>query len=78
MQYPIPVKVEEVIALRERPIDEELVALAITGIIKIARSEGSSLEDLTIQVMAEDPVLDRVQRRWLSDILTQTWYAMPT
>ncbi len=77
MQYPIPAKVEEIMALRERPIDEEIVAVAITGVIKIARSEGRSLEELTSQVMAEDPILDRVQRRWLSDILTQTWYSMP-
>ena len=77
MRYPIPAKVEEVMALCNRPVDEELVAVAITGIIKIARSQGHSLEDLTSEVMSEDPLLDRVQRRWLSNILTQAWHSMP-
>jgi len=77
MQYPIPARVEEVVALCERPIDEELVAVAITGVINIARSQGYSLEDLTNEVMSEDPLLDLVQRRWLSDILTQAWHSIP-
>jgi len=77
MQYSIPARVEEVVALCERPVDEELVAVAITGVIKIARSEGYSLEDLTSEVMLEDPLLDLVQRRWLSDVLTKAWHSMP-
>jgi hypothetical protein len=77
MQYKIPTKVEELLALRQSPIDEELVAIAITGVVKIAREKGCSLTDLTNEIMSEDPFLDRVQRRWLSDILTQAWNSIP-
>ncbi|MGH2414407.1 MAG: hypothetical protein ACRDEA_12120 [Microcystaceae cyanobacterium] len=77
MHYPIPASPEEIIALRQRPVDEELIAAAITGVVKIARSQGQSLDDLTAEVLEEDPILDQVQRRWLSKIVTQTWKSLP-
>ncbi len=77
MNYPIPTTPEEIIALREKPADEELVAAVIAGIIKIARSQGQSLDDLKAEVMAEDPILDQVQRRWLSELVTQAWQTFP-
>ncbi|MBR8831251.1 MAG: hypothetical protein N5P05_001563 [Chroococcopsis gigantea SAG 12.99] len=77
MNYPIPTTPEEIIALREKPVDEELVAAVIAGIIKIARSQGQSIDDLTAEVMAEDPILDQVQRRWLSELLIQAWCTFP-
>lgn len=73
MNYPIPVSPQEIVALRQKPVDEELVAAAIAGVIQIARSEGQSLDELTAQVLAEDSLLDREQRRWLSDIVAQAW-----
>jgi hypothetical protein len=77
MHYPIPVSSEEIIALRSKPVDEEMLAVAIAGVVNIARSQGQSLDDLMAEVLAEDPVLDRVQRRWLSQIVTQAWKALP-
>lgn len=77
MNYPIPVNPEEIVALRQEPVDEELVAAAIAGVVMITRSEGRSLEDLTIEVLKDDSLLDAAQRRWLSDIVAQAWESLP-
>ncbi|WP_017318293.1 hypothetical protein [Mastigocladopsis repens] len=73
MNYPIPDSPQEIVALRQKPIDEELVAAAIAGVIKIVRSQGQSLEELTTQLLADDSLLDIQQRRWLSQVVTQAW-----
>jgi hypothetical protein len=77
MNYPIPVSPEEILAFKEGQIDEEIIAMAIAGVVKIARQQGQSLEELTAQVMRDDSFLDQVQRKWLSDIVTQAWQAIP-
>ncbi|HEY9599417.1 MAG TPA: hypothetical protein V6D33_17270 [Cyanophyceae cyanobacterium] len=77
MNYPIPASSQEIVALRQKPVDEELVAAAIAGVIQIARSQGQSLDDLTAEVLQEDAVLDQVQRRWLSDLVAQAWKTLP-
>ncbi|BAY46488.1 hypothetical protein NIES4073_55090 [Kalymmatonema gypsitolerans NIES-4073] len=73
MNYPIPDSPQEIVALRQEPIDEELVAAAIAGVIKIVRSQGQSLEELTAQLLADDSLLDLQQRRWLSQLVAQAW-----
>lgn len=73
MNYPIPDSPQEIVALRQKPVDEELVASAIAGVIKIVRAQGQSLEELTAQVLADDSVLDLQQRRWLSQVVAQAW-----
>lgn len=78
MNYPIPVSPQEMAALRQKPVNEELVAAAIAGVIQIARSQGQSLDELTAEVLAEDSVLDQAQRRWLSDIVAQAWSILPS
>ncbi|MEQ9354880.1 MAG: hypothetical protein RIG63_04555 [Coleofasciculus chthonoplastes F3-SA18-01] len=78
MNYPIPVSPQEMTALRQKPVNEELVAAAIAGVIQIARSQGQSLDELTAEVLADDSVLDQAQRRWLSDIVAQAWNIMPS
>ena len=77
MNYPIPATSEEIIALGKSTIDEELIAAAIAGVIGIARSRGQSLEDLTAEVLKEDKLLDRNQRRWLRDLVIQAWKNLP-
>ncbi|HEY9845023.1 MAG TPA: hypothetical protein V6D03_02400 [Candidatus Caenarcaniphilales bacterium] len=77
MNYPIPANPEEICALRQRPVDEELIAAAIAGVINIARSQGQSLEDLKTQVLADDNLLDRSTRRWLSDLVAHAWENFP-
>ena len=77
MHYPIPVSPEEILALRDRPVNEELIALAIAGIVRLARLGGQSLDDLTAEVLEEDPVLDVVQRNWLSKMVVQAWGSLP-
>ncbi|BAB75222.1 hypothetical protein ACN23B_17690 [Anabaena sp. FACHB-709] len=73
MNYPIPDSPQEIFALKQQRVDEELVASAIAGVIKIVRSQGQSLEDLTAQLLADDQLLDQQQRRWLSKLVTQAW-----
>ncbi|BAZ05484.1 hypothetical protein [Calothrix sp. NIES-3974] len=73
MNYPIPDNPQDISNLRGKPINEELVAAAIAGVIRIVRSQGQSLEELTAQLLAEDPMLDKQQRRWLSQIVAQAW-----
>jgi hypothetical protein len=73
MNYPIPHSPQEIVNLRQNPVDEELVAAAIAGVIQIVRSQGQSLEELTAQVLADDQMLDKQQRRWLSQVVTQAW-----
>ena len=73
MNYPIPDKPQEIFALQQQPVDEELVATAIAGVIRIVSSQGQSLEEVMTQVLAEDSVLDRQQRRWLSQVMSQAW-----
>lgn len=77
MNYPIPANPQEIVALRQKPIDEELVAAAIAGVIQVARQAGQSLDDLTAEVLAEDGLLDPAQRRWLSDLVAQAWKSLP-
>lgn len=77
MNYPIPVNPEEIAALRQEPVDEELVAAAIAGVINITRSEGRTLDDLTAEVLNDDSLLDSAQRRWLSEIVAQAWQTLP-
>ncbi len=78
MNYPIPANPQEVVALRQKPVDEELVAAAIAGVVQIARQQGQSLDELTAEVLAEDGWLDLTQRRWLSDIIKQAWESLPS
>ncbi len=73
MNYPIPDSPKDIFALQQQPVDEELVAAAIAGVIKIVRAQGQSLEELTAQVLADDPLLDKQQRRWLSQVVVQAW-----
>ena len=77
MNYPIPNTPDEINALRHRAVNGDAILAAIAGTIKIARSQGQSLDDLTAEVLAEDPILDQMQRRWLSQIVTQAWQNLP-
>ena len=77
MNYPIPDNPQEISALRKQPVDEELVAAVIAGVVKVVRAQGQSLDQLTTQVLADDPMLDRQQRRWLSQLVAQAWENFP-
>ncbi|MCW6035016.1 hypothetical protein K4A83_01835 [Spirulina subsalsa FACHB-351] len=77
MNYPIPKSSEEIQALQHRPVNEELVAAAIAGVIQIARAQGKSLSDLTAEVLTDHNLLDGAQRRWLSELVTHAWYSLP-
>jgi hypothetical protein len=54
-----------------------MIAAAIAGVVQIARSKGQTLDDLTAEVLADDRLLDRDSRRWLSDIVAQAWQSLP-
>ena len=77
MNYSIPTNPQEMIALRQQPVSDELVATAIAGVIKIARSRHQSLEELKAEVLADDSLLNWEQRLWLSEVVTQAWECLP-
>ena len=77
MHRAIPTSTEEIAALSFASPDEEALAVAIFGTIRIARDQGRSLEDLTAEVLTEDSLLDLVQRDWLSRMVTQAWLSLP-
>ncbi|MFM7363825.1 MAG: hypothetical protein ACKO11_04860 [Cuspidothrix sp.] len=77
MNYPIPDSPQEISALRKQPVDEELVAAVIAGVVKVVRAQGQSLDQLTAQVLADDPMLNKQQRRWLSKLVAQAWETFP-
>jgi hypothetical protein len=77
MNYPIPASPQEIVALGQERVNEELVATAIAGVVQIARLKGQSLEDLTAEVLTDDSILDRESRRLLSDIVAQAWWTLP-
>ena len=58
-------------------ISEELVAVAIANVVEVARYKGQSLDELIAEVLSEDIILDQLQRRWLSKIVTQAWKSLP-
>lgn len=77
MNYPTPVNPQDVVALRQKSVSEELIAAAIVGVVQVARSQGRSLDELTAEVLADDALLDRQQRRWLSEIVAAAWDQLP-
>jgi hypothetical protein len=76
MNYSIPTSPEELIALRQKPVNEELIVAAIAGVVQIARSQNQSLDQLRAEVLADHNLLDDAQRQWLSDLVAETWQAL--
>ncbi len=77
MDYLIPNNTEEILALKNNPVNEEVVATAIAGVVKMARLQGQSLEELTTSILQDDRVLDPARRRWLSEMIVQAWNILP-
>lgn len=77
MKDSIPTTLQEMMALRQQPVSEEVVATAIAGVIKIARSQQQSFEDLQAEVLADDNLLNSEQRLWLSELLAEAWQSLP-
>jgi hypothetical protein len=73
MSYPIPATSTELVALRNSPPNEELVAAAIAGVIQISRAEGKCLDDIVAELLVDDSLLDATQRQWLTQIVSQAW-----
>ncbi|NEP05528.1 MAG: hypothetical protein F6K25_07160 [Okeania sp. SIO2G4] len=73
MNYPVPTSDGEVIALRRQPVNDELVAVAIAGVVNVARSQGKSIEEIKAEILADDRLLNMAQRQLLSQILNEAW-----
>lgn len=76
MNHPIPASSQEIVKLCSHPIDGEVVAAAIAGVVHLAHSQGRSLEDLRAEVLTEDSLLNAEQRYWLSNIVAQAWQGL--
>ena len=77
MDYPIPANTEEILALKNSSINEEVIATAIAGVVQMARQQGQSLEELTKNILKDDRVLDPERRKWLSQMIVQAWDILP-
>lgn len=73
MNYPIPDTPEGILALRKKSVTEEIIAVAIAGVVQMARQQGRSLEDLQAEILQDDFILDIVQRRWLKELIIKAW-----
>ncbi|URR35948.1 hypothetical protein NBE99_02105 [Thermosynechococcus sp. HN-54] len=73
MHYPIPRSLEEMTALSQQPVNGDLVAAAIAGVITICRAQGYSLAEVQEWVLAEDDLLDQKTRQWLSEAVEMAW-----
>lgn len=73
MNYTIATSSQEMVVLGQQPVNEELVAAAIADVVRISRSQGKSLEEVTAEVLAEDRLLEPPLRQWLSEAVVQAW-----
>ena len=78
MDYPIPANTEEIFALRNSSVNEEVVVSAIAGVVQIARNQGQSLDELTAGILQDDSLLELDRRKWLSELIAQAWTLLPT
>lgn len=78
MDYPIPANIDEILALKNNPVNEEIVAIAIAAVVQMARRQGQSLEELTTSILQDDLVLDVERRKWLNEMIVQAWDIMPS
>ena len=78
MDYSIPTSTEEILALKNNSVNEEIVATAIAGVVQIARQQGQSLEELIQSILHDDLVLDLERRKWLSEMVVQAWDILPS
>ncbi|MGF1589780.1 MAG: hypothetical protein ACFCU7_11150 [Pleurocapsa sp.] len=78
MDYSIPANTEEILALKNHSINEEIIATAIAGVVQIARRQGQSLEELTETILQDDLVLDLDRRKWLNTMIVQAWDLLPS
>lgn len=77
MDYLIPANTEEILALKNKSVNEEIIATAIAGVVQMARQQGQSLEELTENVLKDDRVLDLERRKWLSNTIEEAWNLLP-
>ncbi len=63
--------------LEPPPISESLLLSALTVVVMSARDQGQTLAELQAEVLAEDLLLDRTQRLFLSDIVSKAWERIP-
>ncbi len=73
MSLSIPRNSQEILALRQSSINNEVVASAIVGVIQVAREQGKSLSELQAELLAEDALLSQDDRIWLSNLVATQW-----
>jgi hypothetical protein len=73
MDHLIPSGAIEMTSLKERPVNEELIAQAIASVIRTARTQGQSLEEITHEVLTDHSLLEEKTRVVLCEILQEAW-----
>ncbi|WP_353259935.1 hypothetical protein [Prochlorothrix hollandica] len=77
MNYSIPSSLQEIAALRQSPTTTETVARAMAGVVRVARQQGRTLDELVAEMLLEDAVLDDQQRSWLCEMIKNIWHRVP-
>ena len=77
MDYPIPASAEEILALQNNSVNEEIIATAIAAVVQMYRRQGQSLEELTESVLQDDRLLNLDRRKWLNEMIVQAWSILP-
>ena len=77
MDYPIPASAEEILALQNNSVNEEIIATAIAAVVQMYRRQGQSLEELTESVLKDDRLLNLDRRKWLNEMIVQAWSILP-
>ena len=73
MSFSIPSSSQEIMALRQSSVSNEVVAKAIVGIIQVARNHGKTLAELQAELLSDDTLLSQDDRIWLSDLVATQW-----
>jgi hypothetical protein len=69
---------QPVTSLKPPPVDSDLILAAIAQVIRMAKAQGRSLEDVKTELLTDHNLLDPELRLLLSEIVTRAWEAWPT
>ncbi|HEY9735256.1 MAG TPA: hypothetical protein V6D06_03205 [Trichocoleus sp.] len=57
-------------------VTEDHVLAALMGVIRAARQQGQSVEEVQAAVLADDALLEMPVRQLLSDIVAEAWHQL--
>jgi hypothetical protein len=58
-------------------VDDNALVEALQVVVRSARAQGQTLDDVMAEVLADDPLLSANQRQILSEIVAKAWEQIP-